>query len=139
MTLFPLAIYESDGIFFEGEAQSLTVPAADGEYGVQALHENVVLAVVPGILHYIDEDGKTCYASVGGGMMRVEDGDVLVLVETAERPEEIDEERARRSEQEAKEAMLAKRSMQEYYIAETKLKREIARLELWKKKDRILS
>ena len=130
MTLFPLAIYESDGIFFEGEAQSLTIPAEDGEYGVQALHENVVIAVVPGILRYTTEDGKVCYASVSNGMLRVEDGDVLVLVETAEHPEEIDVARAKRKEQEARDAMLAKRSLREFQMAEAQLKREMARLKL---------
>ena len=130
MTLFPLAIYESDGIFFEGDAQSLTIPAEDGEYGVQALHENVVIAVVPGILRYTTEEGEVCYASVSNGMLRVEDGDVLVLVETAEHPEEIDAERAKRKEQEAREAMLAKRSLREFQMAEAQLKREMARLKL---------
>ena len=137
MNTFPLRIYESDGVFFDGEARSVTVPAGDGEYAVLAMHENAVVAIEPGILHYVDEEGKVFYASVSDGMLRVEDGDVLVLVETAERPEEIDAERARRKEEIAREDMLAKKSLQEYYLAESRLKRELVRLKLVKKMENL--
>ncbi|MCR5249348.1 MAG: ATP synthase F1 subunit epsilon [Lachnospiraceae bacterium] len=132
MNTFPLRIYESDGIFFEGDAQSVTIPAEDGEYAVLAAHENTVVAVEPGILHYVTDEGELFYASVSNGMLRVEDGDVLVLVETAERPEEIDEERARRKEEEAREEMRAQKSRRDFYLAEAMLRRELARLKLLK-------
>ena len=68
MNTFPLRIYESDGIFYEGEAQSVTIPAEDGEYAVMALHENTVVAVEPGILHYVTDEGELFYASVSNGL-----------------------------------------------------------------------
>ncbi len=131
MNQFTLEILESDGYFYRGKAESLTVPVEDGELGVQAMHENLVMATVPGILHFYDEAGELRYASVGPGMMRIEDGDVLLLVETAEKPEEIDINRARRNEQKAREEMEFKESMRQYRIAELNLQREIARIELW--------
>ncbi|MBR1471639.1 MAG: ATP synthase F1 subunit epsilon [Lachnospiraceae bacterium] len=137
MKTFSLKIYEADSPFFEGEAESLTVPVEDGEYGVMAYHENAVVAVVPGILHYKPAGGEMQYASVANGMMRVEQNDVLVLVETAERPEELDMARVKAAEEEAREALLQKRSLQEYRIAEMRLERELARLELMKFRDRL--
>ena len=130
MKNFELKIYESDGIFYEGEVVSVTVPAHDGEYGIWADHENVVMAVVPGIMRFTTFEEKTYYASVSNGMFRVDDGNVLVLVETAEHPEEIDVERARRKEKEARDAMQNKASLREYRLAELKLKRELVRLKL---------
>ncbi len=130
MNHFSLKIYESDGVFYEGEAIKVTIPAYDGEYGIWAGHENVVMAVVPGILRYTDFEEKTHLASVSNGMFRVDDGEVLVLVETAEYPEEIDVERARRKEKAARDAMQEKRSLREYRLAEMQLKRELVRLKL---------
>ena len=49
---------------------------------------------------------------------------------TAERPEEIDANRAKRAADEAKEAILQKRSFQEYRSAQATLAREINRLEV---------
>lgn len=135
MNSFNLKIYESDGVFYEGEAIKVTIPAHDGEYGIWADHENVVMAVVPGILRFTTFEEKTYLASVSNGMFRVDDGDVLVLVETAEHPEEIDVERARRREQAARDAMREKKSLREYRLAELQLKRELVRLKLASKRD----
>ena len=130
--LFNARIYEADSPFYEGELASLIVPTIDGAYGIQAKHRNVVIAIVPGIMKYRLPEGEMKEASVSEGMVRIEDGDVLVLVNTAERPEEIDIERSKARAEEAKEIMLQKRSMQEYYSAEATLRRAMVRLRVSK-------
>ena len=128
-TAFKARIYEADSPFYEGELTSLIVPTVDGQYGIKAHHRNLVVAIVPGVIKYrIPFDDKQYVASVSEGMVRIEDGDVLVLVNTAERPEEIDEERSRLRAEEAREIMLQKRSLQEYYSAEATLRRAMVRL-----------
>ena len=123
-----LDFYKADGVFYEGEIEYLSVPSIDGEYGVLADHENVVVAIVPGILHYRHPGEEIGYVAVSDGMMRIEDGKVLILVESAERPEEIDEHRAQREADEAMEAMLQKKSIEEYYLAEAIMYRATNRL-----------
>ncbi len=127
---FSTRIYEADSPFYEGELESLVIPTIDGEYGIMADHRNLVIAIVPGILRYRIPGEEMRTASVSEGMVRIEDGDVLVLVNTAERPEEIDEARSRARAEEAKEIMLQKRSMQEYYTAEATLRRAMVRLKV---------
>ncbi|MCR5103418.1 MAG: ATP synthase F1 subunit epsilon [Eubacterium sp.] len=130
MKTFMTRIYEADNTFFEGELISLIAPAIDGEYGVLANHQNLVIALKPGILKYTTPDEVQHLASVSDGMMRVEDNDVLILVDSAERPEDIDEARAREREAKAREAMLQKRSIREYTLAEASLKRAVSRLKI---------
>lgn len=126
---FKARIYEADGPFYEGELTSLIIPTEGGYYGIQAHHRNLVIAIVPGVLKYrVPGEDKLYEASVSEGMVRIEDGDVLVLINTAERPEEIDEERSKARAEEAREIMLQKRSLQEYYSAEATLKRAMVRL-----------
>jgi F-type H+-transporting ATPase subunit epsilon len=126
---FKARIYEADGPFYEGELTSLIIPTRGGYYGIQARHRNFVIAIIPGVMKYrIPGDDKLYEASVSEGMVRIEDGDVLVLINTAERPEEIDEERSKARAEEAREIMLQKRSLQEYYSAEATLKRAMVRL-----------
>ncbi|MCR4840839.1 MAG: ATP synthase F1 subunit epsilon [Lachnospiraceae bacterium] len=127
---FVCHIYEADGTFFEGEIVSLVVPTIAGKYGVMAHHRNVVVALTPGICHFTHPDGRVEYASVSEGMMRVENNDVLLLVDSAEHPDEIDEVRAKKAEAQAMEAKLQKKSIEEYYIAEASLKRAMSRLKL---------
>ena len=60
--------------------------------------------------------------------MKIEDNEVLILADTAERPEEIDINIAKRDAEEAKEAILQKKSIQDYKSAQAKMARAINRL-----------
>ena len=76
------------------------------------------------------------YREAGSGVNEEaedEENDVLVLAQTAERPEEIDANRARAAAAQAKEAMLQKRSIQEYRIAKQRMARELNRLRVSRK------
>ena len=53
---------------------------------------------------------------------------MLVLVDSVERPEEIDAARAQREADEAREAMLQQKSRQEYQLAQASLARAMNRL-----------
>ena len=128
MKPFSVHILAADHAFFEGECTSLILPTVDGQYGVLAGPSNGIGAVVPGTLPCRTAAGETLYAAVSAGLVKVEDGEVLVLVDAAERPEEIDKNRAERAAAAAKEALLQKRSIREYRLAEANLARAINRL-----------
>lgn len=128
MNPFHVSILASDHPFYEGECYSLTLPTSSGMYGICAHHRNVIAALVPGTLRYQIQENVTLEAAVSGGLAKVENGEVLVLVDTAERPEEIDANRARRDADTAKEAILQKKSVQEYRLAQATLARAISRL-----------
>ncbi len=128
MNSFRLHIFAADRVFFEGDCVSLIVPTNHGQYGVQAHHSNMIAALVPGMLTYRLPEGESRNAAVSAGMIKVEANDVLVLVDAAERPEDIDAIRARRKADEAREILLQKRSQQEYRTAEATLARALNRL-----------
>ena len=62
--------------------------------------------------------------------MKIENGTVLLLIDSMERPEEIDANRARREAEEAQAAMLQKASIQSYHAAQARLARAINRLKV---------
>ena len=95
MNTFRLHILAADRVFFEGDCTSLIVPTVHGQYGVQARHSNMIAALVPGQLTFRCPDAPERLAAVSAGMIKVEDNDVLVLVDAAERPEDIDAPAAR--------------------------------------------
>ena len=71
--------------------------------------------------------------AVAGGIMKVEDNDVLILVDSVLRPEEIDAERAEREAAAAREALLQKRSRQEYRSVQAQLARAVTKLKVRRK------
>ena len=128
MADFQVHILAADHTLYEGPCQSLVVPALRGQYGILAHHSNTVCGIVPGRLTYRTPDGTEQVLAVSSGLVKMEDNDVLVLVDSAERPEEIDANWAQREADEAREILLQKRSMQEYRAARAKLARGINRL-----------
>ncbi len=128
MDVFQVNILAADRPFYEGDCESLTVPTNAGQNGVLAHHCNAICAVVPGPLLYKRPGQPVQSAAVSGGLMKIENNHVLVLVDTAERPEDIDANRAKRAADEAKEALLQRRSIQEYHCAQANLARAISRL-----------
>ena len=128
MDNFPVHILAADEPFYEGPCESLSVPTITGMDGVLAHHTNVILAIVPGTLRYRCEGEEEKLAAVSAGMMKVENGEVLVLVDSAERPEEIDANRAKEAADRAKEELLQKKSIQEYRMAQSNLARAVSRL-----------
>lgn len=128
METFKVQILKSDGPFYEGELESLQLPLLRGQYGILAHHYNMIGAVLPGKMIYKLPNKDEQIAAVSNGIVKVEDGEVLVLVETAERPEEIDINKAKAQIAEAKEAMLQKKSIIEYKQAHITLAKAISRL-----------
>ena len=128
METFQVHILAADKTFYEGPCVSLTVPTSDGEFSILAHHSNMIAAIQPGTLRYQAPGEESCRAAVSPGMVKVEQNDVLVLVDSVERPEEIDAVRAQREIDEAKEILLQKRSRQEHRIAEASMARALNRL-----------
>lgn len=128
MTPFHARILASDTSFFDGSCEFMTVPCTDGAMGILAHHSNMIAAVVPGELRFQPADEPLRTAAVSSGLVKIEDGEVLLLVDTAERPEDIDANRARRAADAAKEELLQKHSIREYGRAQANLARAISRL-----------
>lgn len=128
METFLVHILAADKTFYEGPCVSLIIPTSDGEQSIWAHHSSMIAAVQPGTLRYQIPGEEPRMAAVSPGMVKVERNEVLVLVDSAERPEEIDEVRAKREADEAREALLQKRSRQEHQIAQATLARALNRL-----------
>lgn len=110
MDTFQLNILSASSAFYEGECESLVVPTPDGKRGVLAHHSNAIAAISPGELSYTVPGEKPRLAAVSHGMIKIEDNHVLVLVETAEKPEDIDRIRNQQKADAARETLLQKQS-----------------------------
>ena len=124
---FRLTIITPEKQFFDGDAEMLVLPATDGEMAVMAGHEPMVISTVEGELR-ISQHGTQRTAAASAGFTTVMKDAVLVMLETAEWPEDIDVQRAIREEAEAKERMRHRGSMQEYHLARAMLARAMTRL-----------
>lgn len=128
MDTFKVNILAADRVFYEGVCESLIVPTPEGQYGIWAHHSNVITSVVPGTLTLREAGKGESIAAVSFGLLKVENNEVLVLVDSAEHPDEIDEKRARLEADQAREELLQKKTREEYLLAQATLERTINRL-----------
>ena len=130
MDTFGLKIIASDKVFYEGRCRNLIIPAPDGEVGLLPHHENMVIAIEVGIARMEVEAGEWNEIAVGTGFAEIVNNRVTLLVDTAERPEDIDVRRAQEQKERAEEQMRQKRSIQQYYHTQASLARAMNRLRL---------
>ena len=151
-SFFLLKVYAEDGVFYEGECHELILPCVDGEKAFMAHHEDAVYAVYNGIMRFLvpaekeisDHETSTVKeltgavwrdAVIGNGVAHFAKNVCVVLAETAERPEDIDENRARRALERARQKMQRDVSMREYRISQMAMARATARIRAAKKKE----
>ena len=133
MNEFNLHIIEADDDFFNGKCVSVVIPTVDGMLGIQAMHENLVAAVNIGVIKYTLPDGTRCHAAISNGIVKVENNEVLVIVGSAEDPDEIDVERATQEAEAARDVLAGKTDRLNYRAAKGMLARAANRLKIRKR------
>jgi len=123
-----LEIVTPEQMTFRGVVEEVTIPGTEGQFGVLKGHAALLSSVDIGELNFTQDHKKTYYA-VNTGYAEVTASKVTVLVETAERFDLIDRERAKRAREQAEEK-LAKLSREdvEFEKARLALLRAITRL-----------
>ena len=132
MKTFWLKVIASDRVAYNGRCQKVIVPAADGgQMGILADHENIEVGEAKMQL----EDGTWETLAVGTGFLEVVNNRVTMLVQTAEKPEEIDARRAEERREVMEEKLRQKQSIQEYYHTKASLARAMNRLKVSREKN----
>ena len=127
MANFNLKIYATDKVVFDGECESLVLPAADGEYAILPNHEDVLVALTMGETRFT-VGGENSIFFTGSGFCYFNNNDAVVFVDTAERPEEIDERRAREAMERAEERLRQQQSKTDFYLSQAALSRAMSRM-----------
>jgi len=92
---FHLEIVTPDRALLSEEVVSIIAPGVEGYLGVLANHAPLVTELNVGILRIRYPDDTEENVAVSGGFMEVANNRVLVLADAAERPQDIDIQRAR--------------------------------------------
>ena len=128
-----LEIVTPEKMVFSGKIDEVTIPGTEGEFGVLRGHEPFLSSVDIGELSFI-KDGKKIYYAVNTGYAEVTSNKVTILIETAERSDNIDKNRALKAKDNAETrlAQLTKEDV-EYEIMRVALARAIARINVAEK------
>jgi F-type H+-transporting ATPase subunit epsilon len=126
--LFNFEVHTPYRLFYNGKAQAIVLELADGEIGVYAKHSAFIAPVVTCVLRIKDEKGKWHAAFISDGILEVKEYKNVLLVDTAEWPQEIDRERILTAIENAKEAIHSTHLKFKEDKAHAKLRRAQCRL-----------
>ena len=122
-------------VVLKRQAKQVTVPTEEGEITILPEHSPLVSILKPGVIEAKLEDDSIELMSVSGGFVEVLKSKLVVLADSAERAEELDEkavEEAKRKAEESKSKIESKDQV-EFTEITVKLERELARLRAVKK------
>ena len=110
----------------------LRCPGLDGSFGVMNNHREGVFALSVGEIK-VSQNGKSEYYATGGGFAEIFNDSVKLLVESLEKSNEIDSDRATKSFQRAQERKNDQNSEINYARVEASLVRALNRLKVSKR------
>jgi F-type H+-transporting ATPase subunit epsilon len=117
-------------VFAEDAVDMVVAPGAEGSLGILPRHAPLLTTLQPGVVR-IKRGGSEEALSVGGGFLQVARDQVLILADTAERADEVDEARAEEGRRRARETLA------ESITSGQRLQAESARLAIRREEARI--
>lgn len=129
MSIFQLEIVTPTRILDEGQVSYVRCPGLDGSFGIMAHHTNAIISLGIGEIK-VTHQGKDTFLATSGGFADVKENKVQLLVETAERSEEIQTNRAESSANRAKDRLHAREKEIDPMRAEASLLRALNRVKV---------
>jgi F-type H+-transporting ATPase subunit epsilon len=122
---------------FDGDVDMVVAPGIQGQLGILPHHAPLMTSLTFGELVLHREGQEDEFIAIGGGFLEVGSGHVTILADSAERADEIDEERAEEARQRAEETMAQKhREDVDLARAEAALRRSMIRLKVARRRRR---
>ena len=125
-----VAVITPDRSVYAGDAESVSLPTAQGEITVLPHHIPLISVVAPGTLT-IRKGGEETLVAVTRGVVEIDGRSLRVLVDTADRAEELEEAAVLQAKQRAENLLKERRHDAEGFAEATALlEREISKLQV---------
>ena len=125
-------IVSAEGEIYSGEAETVFVPAKEGELGIHPRHAPLLSLIKAGEVRVKTADGEISIF-VGGGALEIQPHKVTILADTAIRAKDIDEAAALAARKRAEEALASKTDKLEQAEALAELVRVSEQLKILEK------
>ena len=129
--LFTFELHTPYRPFFIGRVESILLTLSDGEIGVYANHSAFTAPCLSCIIRFKDDKGCDRLAFITEGILEVKEHKTVLMVDSAEWPEEVDPDRARVAKQQAEENLKTASLKFEVDHVKARLRRAEYRLKAW--------
>ena len=135
MSTIKCDIVTVERLVYSDEVDMVVAPGTMGTLGILPKHAPLITALEEGELRIKKGEEEECFA-IGGGYLEVRPDRVIVMADTAERADEIDEARAEAARQRAEQLLKEKPPDMDRAAIEGALRRSYIRLKIVRKRRR---
>ena len=121
-------IVTPERVVLKEEIRQVLVPTVEGDITILPKHMPLISILKPGVLEIKNQSGEIETMAVSGGFVEVLPTKVIILADTAERAQEIDETRAEEAHKRAEEAMKEKGEHVDFAGFQAQIAKEMARI-----------
>ena len=132
-TTIKLDIVSAEEELFSAQVQMVFAPAMMCEVGISPKHTPLMTMLKAGDVRAQISETETKTFFISGGLLEIQPNSVTILSDTAIREDDLDEDRAKKAEALAKQAMENSGSDMDLVKAKTELAQAAAQLRLIKK------
>lgn len=135
MAKIKLKIVVPEKVVYEKEVDQVTLPTEQGEITILPNHIPLVSIIKAGEI-MTKTNGEADSLAVSGGFLEVKKNEVVVLTETAELAEEIDQAQAEEAKTRAQKLLAEAKNREDvdYTALASKIEKELARLKVARKR-----
>jgi len=127
---FPTTIVDPEKVAWKGLANQVVLGISDGLVGILTGHADAVFALQPEIARITSEEGTEKKIFLSGGVARITNGQLTIVADSAEFPEQIDRQRAEKAKERAEQRLSQSDRKIDYERARLALSRALHRLEI---------
>jgi len=124
-----VSVVTPDGSVLKDNYDMVICVTDKGEIGILPGHIPLIAPLVISAIR-LKKDNQTDRLAVSGGFLEVREDEVTILAQSAEKPADIDVERAKQAKERAEQRLQSKQDNIDFHRAELALKRAMNRLDI---------
>ena len=125
--MISISFISQEKTLFEGQAKMVVMDGQEGQLGIVKGHSPLLAVLKPGPVRMISDDGEEVFFT-NGGFAEVQPDTITILVDSAERADDLDEAKIIKAKEEAEKLLKDKKDEKDFAEASTQLSQSLSQL-----------
>ena len=125
--MISISFISQEKTLFEGQAKMVVMDGQEGQLGIVKGHSPLLAVLKPGPVRMITDDGEEVFFT-NGGFAEVQPETITILVDSAERADDLDEAKIIKAKEEAEKLLKDKKDEKDFTEAATQLSQSLSQL-----------
>ena len=122
-----ISFISQEKTLFEGQAKMVVMDGQEGQLGIVKGHSPLLAVLKPGPVRMISDDGEEVFFT-NGGFAEVQPESITILVDSAERADDLDEAKIIKAKEEAEKLLKDKKDEKDFAEASIQLSQSLSQL-----------